>query len=53
MEERTLDMTNRERFEAWVLTGPVGRVWSFGRDVASALPMIARYWGGRLKNRRR
>jgi hypothetical protein len=53
MGQRTLDdrlrLSRAERIEAWLLTGPAGRVWSFGRDAASTLPMLARYWSGRLR----
>ncbi|MDP9188968.1 MAG: hypothetical protein M3O25_06940 [Actinomycetota bacterium] len=40
-----------ERVQAWLLTGPAGRVWSFGRDIASALPLLARHWAARLRRR--
>jgi hypothetical protein len=57
MEQRTLEdrlrLSRAERVEAWLLTGPAGRVWSFGRDAVSAVPMLARYWGGRIRDRRR
>ena len=36
-----------ERLEAWALTGPPGRVWSFAADVAAAVPMLVRYWARR------
>jgi hypothetical protein len=26
-------------------------VWSFARELASATPLLARYWGGRLRDR--
>jgi hypothetical protein len=51
MTGRTLERSRRERIEAWALTGPPGRVWSFGRDLASAVPMLVRYWGARLRGR--
>jgi hypothetical protein len=41
----------RERLAAWALTGPPGRVWSFGRDLASAAPMLVRYWSARLRGK--
>ncbi|MBM3667597.1 MAG: hypothetical protein FJW90_09005 [Actinobacteria bacterium] len=40
-----------ERLGAWALTGPPGRVLSFAADAVAALPMLARYWGGRLLRR--
>jgi hypothetical protein len=43
--------TRRERIEAWALTGPPGRAWSFARDLVSALPMLARFWVGRIRGR--
>jgi hypothetical protein len=43
--------TRRERVAAWALTGPPGRVWSFGRDLASAGPMLVRYWAARSRGR--
>jgi hypothetical protein len=51
MAQPSLELSRRERLEAWLLTGPPGRVWSFGRDVVSAMPMLARYWGGRARKR--
>jgi hypothetical protein len=50
---RGIELSPAERVEAWLLTGPAGRVWSFGRDVASAGPMLARYWGARAAGRLR
>jgi hypothetical protein len=26
-------------------------MWSFARDLVSALPMLARYWAGRIRGR--
>ena len=43
--------TTRERIEAWALTGPPGRALSFAGDLMAAAPLIARYWGGRLRAR--
>jgi hypothetical protein len=55
MGQRTLDdrlrLSRAERVEAWLLTGPAGRVWSFGRDAVSAVPMLVRYWSGRIRGR--
>jgi hypothetical protein len=48
-----LELSRRERLEAWALTGPPGRVWSFAVDVASAVPMLVRYWGSRVVHRDR
>jgi hypothetical protein len=42
-----------ERVAAWALTGPPGRAAGFALDMASAIPMLARYWLGRVKDRRR
>ena len=53
MEQRTLaTRPPHERAEAWLLTGPIGRAWAFVRDMSAAVPMLARYWVGRLRGRR-
>lgn len=46
-----LRLSPRERVEAWALTGPPGRAFSFARDLAAAAPLIARHWSGRLRAR--
>ncbi|HEX2358777.1 MAG TPA: hypothetical protein VHH72_03070 [Solirubrobacterales bacterium] len=55
MPQRSLEgglrLSRRERLEAWALTGPPGRAWSFARDLASAAPLVARYWGARGRDR--
>jgi hypothetical protein len=48
-----LSLSRLERLEAWALTGPPGRVWGFAADIASAVPMLARYWAGRVRHRDR
>jgi hypothetical protein len=59
LEERKSDaagalrLSRVERLEAWALTGPPGRVWGFAADVASAMPLLARYWVDRVGNRDR
>ena len=50
---RGLELSARERLAAWALTGPPGRVWSFTADVASAVPMLVRYWADRARHRDR
>ena len=45
---RALRRSSAERVEAWAVTGPPGRVWCFAADAAAAVPMLVRYWGGRL-----
>jgi hypothetical protein len=49
--EGGLRLSRRERLEAWALTGPPGRVWSFARDLAAAAPLVARYWAGRARDK--
>jgi hypothetical protein len=44
-----LALSRRERAEAWAITGPPGRAWSFARDLAAAAPLVARWWAGRAK----
>ncbi|HZA58852.1 MAG TPA: hypothetical protein VE523_06665 [Solirubrobacterales bacterium] len=48
-----LERSLPERLEAWALTGPPGRAWSFAVDLACAVPILARHWAGRLRDRRR
>ena len=48
-----LRLSRLERLEAWALTGPPGRVWGFAADLGSAVPMLGRYWVGRIRNRDR
>jgi hypothetical protein len=35
-----------ERLVAWVLTGPLGHLWSAAADVTV---LLARYWWGRMR----
>jgi hypothetical protein len=49
---RPPERSPRERIEAWALTGAPGRVWSFAGDAAAAVPLLLRYWTGRLRSRR-
>ena len=52
MGQRTLaKRPAHERAEAWLLTGPIGRAWSFARDMAAAVPLLVRYWAGRFRDR--
>jgi hypothetical protein len=39
-----------ERFVAWVLTGPLGHLWS---AVADVTVLLARYWWTRVRKARR
>lgn len=48
-----LKLTRTERVEAWLLTGPAGRVWAFARDMGSAVPLMAAYGRGRLRHKLR
>jgi hypothetical protein len=38
-----------ERFGTWVLTGPLGHLWSAVADVAV---LLARYWWSRVRKSR-
>ncbi|MGZ5412372.1 MAG: hypothetical protein ACXWYV_07610 [Solirubrobacterales bacterium] len=46
-----LRLSTRERIEAWALTGPPGRAYGFARDLVATAPLIARFWGGRMRAR--
>lgn len=48
-----LRLSRLERLEAWALTGPPGRVYGFAAEIASAVPMLGRYWVGRVRHRDR
>jgi hypothetical protein len=51
MGRRTLDLSTRERAEAWLFTGPAGRVISLSADLALAVPMLIAYNAKRVWSR--
>jgi hypothetical protein len=43
MGEPTIETARRERLEAWLYTGPPGRLLSFAIDLSLALAALALY----------